>query len=272
MADPTLTVQAINPAPAPVVVAPTLVAPVTAPAEVIQTPIAQPTQVPAPVVEVAPVVAVEAVVPEAPVTPTLLGDPPKAPAPVEPPAPVAPQTPEVVQTETAPTPPVYEPFKTPEGTTFDTERLGKFTELLSGLEMTGKADHAAVQEFGQKAVDFHINEINRTSEELTKLYQTTWERQKTDWKDSFLKDPEIGGSNSDNSLVAANSFIITHGGTPEQQQEFRNLMNTSGIGNHPAMIRILAKAGLAMSEGRPLTAVKPLAPIKSKIATMYGSK
>lgn len=172
-----------------------------------------------------------------------------------------------------PVAPVYESFTLPEGVNLDEGRLKEFTGILSELELDGKADHAAVQAFGQKAVDFHVQEVTKAVEDYTKLLQTSWDRQKTEWKDSFLKDPDIGGNRFQTTVDSALTFLRTHGGTADQQKEFRNLMETSGLGNHPAMIRLLANAGRAMQEGKPLAATNPLpTPTKSKTATLYGSK
>lgn len=167
-------------------------------------------------------------------------------------------------------PPKYDPFTLPEDIKLDESRIVEFTNLLSELETSGKASHEAVQAFGQKAVEFHINEVKNAVENLTSLYQTAWDKQKTDWKDSFLKDPEIGGNRFQTTVDSALAFIKTHGGTPEQQEEFRGLMETSGLGNHPAMIRMLANAGRAMQEGKPLAAPKPVPQQKSKTQTLYG--
>lgn len=168
-------------------------------------------------------------------------------------------------------PPVYDPFTVPEGITLDPDRVTKFTGILAELETGGKVDHALVQQFGQKAVDFHTAEVKKAVEDVTNLYKTSWDRQKTEWKDSFMKDPEIGGNRFQTTVDAALTFIRTHGGTPEQQTEFRNLMETSGLGNHPAVIRLLANAGTAMAEGRPLAAQKPVSVPKSKTSTLYGT-
>lgn len=230
----------------------------------------------------APVTSVEApvVAPEAP-TPTILSDAldksPLTPTVPEAAPVVAPVEAEVVtpnikegQSEEPAPPPVYDAFKAPEGVTLDNERVSKFTEILSDLEVKSKADHALVQEFGQKAVDFHISEVNKAVENLTDLYKKTWDRQKTEWKDSFLKDPEIGGNRFQTTVDSALTFIRTHGGTPEQQTEFRDLMEKSGLGNHPAMIRLLANAGRTMGEGKPLAASRPAPAPKSKVEALYG--
>lgn len=178
--------------------------------------------------------------------------------------------PEGQSDEPAP-PPTYEAFTIPEDVSLEPERLKEFTDILGEFEGKTKADHAFVQEFGQKAVDFHVSEVKKTVEALNKSLAESWENTKTEWKDSFMKDPEIGGNRWQTTVDAASSFIRTHGGTAEQQSEFRKLMDMSGVGNHPAMIRLLASAGRAMSEGRPLAATSPVSPPKSKVATMYGN-
>lgn len=260
---PTALVEAVQPAP---VVAPTVVAPAVEAA-------------PAPVVEAVAPKTADAVI-KAP--DTILGDalnkPVEAPKAPE----VAKATPEAVveapkvetktegqSAEPAP-PPVYDPFTLPEGITLDTERVGKFTEIMSELELGGKISHDLVQQFGQKAVDLHISEVKKATEDLTKKYLEVWDKQKLDWKDTFLKDPELGGNRFQTTVDSALTFIRTHGGTPEQQTEFKNLMETSGLGNHPAMIRLLANAGRTMAEGKPLAASKPVPATKSKVETMYG--
>lgn len=268
MADPTPVAVVET---APIAAAPATPAP--EPAQAVVTPEAQ---TPAPAQEAAPAPVVALV--EAPKAESLLGteldkDAPKpAPAVIVEPK----KTEEGQSVEPAPPPPeapkepTYEPFKAPEGVTLTAEKTGEFTKLLAELEVSGKAEHAIVQEVGQKAVDFHIAEMKRVTEEIPKFYQEVWEKQKSDWRDATKADPEIGGNRFDTSLTAARNFIRTHGGTAEQQQEFRNLMESSGLGNHPAMIRLLAKANSVMSEGQPLAAKQPVQQEKSKVRTLYN--
>lgn len=167
--------------------------------------------------------------------------------------------------------PSFESFTLPEGFTADEAQLGEFNKLLGEFENATKADHAEMHKFGQSLLDRHIAELNNHAQKLNDFYKTSWEKQKNDWKESFLKDPDIGGNRQETTVKSALDFIRTHGGTEEQQTEFRNLMETSGVGNHPAMIRLLAKANMAMSEGKPLPAVTPVASNRSKIATRYGN-
>lgn len=166
--------------------------------------------------------------------------------------------------------PTYE-FKAPEGLTLDDAKLGEFTKELAEFETLNKADHAKMQEFGQKLVERHAAEVKSTIERLNHSYAEQWEKQKNDWKESFVKDPEIGGNRQQTTVNAAAEFIRTHGGTEAQQEEFRNLMDMTGAGNHPAMIRILAKAMQSMGEGKPVPANKPVQQNASKVAKRYGN-
>lgn len=182
-----------------------------------------------------------------------------------------PKAPEGQSAEPAP-PPAYEPFTLPEGITLEAERLGEFTTMLGEFELNAKVDHASMQQFGQQLVDRHIAEVTNAVTRLNKSYQDRWEQQKIDWKDQFLADTDIGGNRFQTTVDSALSFIRTHGGTEAQQAEFQALMESSGLGNHPAMIRMLANAGRAMSEGRPLAATAPPAAPKSKTEAMYGRR
>lgn len=172
------------------------------------------------------------------------------------------------QSEEAPLP-TYEAFAVPDGVSLDTERLGKFAALLGEFEGS-KPDHEAFQKFGQSLVDQHVAEVQHTVKRLQESYSQAWEKQKNDWKDAFEKDPELGGNRRDTTLSSALQFIRTHGGTEAQQGEFRKLMDETGIGNHPAMIRLLSAAGSVMSEGGPVPASKPMSEMRSKIQTRYG--
>lgn len=240
------------------VAAPVEVAPVVAPAAVAPAP--APVSTPAAEAAPAPVEATPA-----PST-TVLGDALK-PAPVEPtpaPAPIV----EGQSAEPAP-PPTFEPFTLPEGATLEPERIGDFTNLLGAFEGQTKADHAAVQALGQQLIDRHVSEVQRVVAEVHKANVNAWDNLKTTWKDQFLSDPEIGGNRWQTTVDSATNFIRTHGGTEVEQAEFHHLMNESGLGNHRVMIRILARAGLAMSEGRPLAAQAPTMQL-SKTQKLYG--
>jgi hypothetical protein len=283
VADP---VPAAAPAAAVAIPAPAAAPPVpAAPAASAAPAPAAPTQ---PVATPAPAPAVEPAKPAAePVVaevkpPTVLGVEPPKPAEVKPAEPPKPaegeKKPEAVETkdkdgpsEKAP-PPVYEAWKFPENTTVKPEIISEFNGLLGEFEGTTKADHAAMQALGQKLVDFHAARINDMNKAIVTAIQDQHKQMTKEYYDAFAADPEIGGNRMDTTVEAARRFINDYGGSVSQQAELRDLMNKTGLGNHPALIRLMANAGLARREGRQLAAVKPAGTPKSKTATLYGSK
>lgn len=216
---------------------------------------------PEPAAETPPAVSPPAAEPAASVLPpTILGEAPK---PAETPAEVKPaegekpaEAPKVEPSQSAEPAPLatYEPWTLPEGVTLDEAKSGEFNKLLGEFQATTKAEQAAVQKFGQELVSRHVTELKGAIDKVQQSYQTAWTKQTEDWKQAFISDPEIGGNRQETTVAAANEFIATHGGTPEQQTAFRKMLQDTGIGNHPEMIRMLASAknSAQFSEGTPL--------------------
>lgn len=190
----------------------------------------------------------------------------------------APGTEEVKEGQSAEpaTPPAYENWTIPDGVTVDDARLSEFTTMLGTFELTTKADHAEVQKFGQNLVDYHVSEMKGLAEkvaaDVSKLHETRDAQQRQTWLDSFINDQEIGGNQRETTLSSALRFIRLYGGTPEQQAEIAQVMNQTGAGNNPNLIRLLANAGKATTEGRPIPAKAPAPQSRSKVETMYSGK
>ncbi len=261
MTDPAIPPVAASPVTTPTAEAPAAVSSVVE-ASAAQSPVVT---APAPAAEVVvPVVApVEAKV-EAPKLKNSLLDPePAKDVPVEAAAPEAPKE------ETGPQLPTYESFKLPEGFTYDNEKLGEFTKELGEFQALTKADTAAMQAFGQKLMDRHVAELQKAISSVSEITKTQKETQIDEWDKAFRADPEIGGKKQDTTLNAAKSAIAL-AGNAEQQKQFKQLLQDTGVYANPAMIRTLAnftakidalKAQVARyttEDGvKPLTATKP---------------
>ncbi len=162
--------------------------------------------------------------------------------------------------------PKYE-INLPEGVEVDESKFGEFTKMLGDFEVLSKSPHEEVQKLGQQMVERHMQEMQRYTESLTQA----WNKQADDWKQSFLKDPEFV-NRTDTVLNSAIDAINVYAGDDKQQQEFRELMESSKIGNHPAMIRLLSNVMTAKAV-KPLAAPQIATPMKqSKISKMYGNK
>lgn len=168
--------------------------------------------------------------------------------------------------------PTYEPLVLPEGAKLTPERIVEIDSMFGNFEKISKADHAEVQKFRQAMFDYGTAAIKDAMAEVKTSADKYWADKMEAERKEFENDPEIGGNRRDTTLAAANQFIRTHGGTPEQQKAFRSLLEERKLANNPIMIRALANANLARAEGRPLPAVTPPAPKMGKMQKMYGKK
>ncbi len=73
-----------------------------------------------------------------------------------------------------------------------------------------------------------------------------WGQTVQQWAKDAQADPEIGGVNWDTTRANAVKFVNQFG-TPG----LKEYLNATGAGNHPEVIRIMAKAGAAISEDQP---------------------
>ena len=121
-------------------------------------------------------------------------------------------------------------FKAPEGVQFDDAVIGAFSEVAKELNLP--------QDQAQKVLDKMAPVMNaRQSEQL--------EAARAQWAEETKADKEFGGEKLNENLATAKKALDTFG-TPE----FRALLNESGLGNHPEVIRVFYRAGKAISEDR----------------------
>jgi len=85
---------------------------------------------------------------------------------------------------------------------------------------------------------------------------------KKDWAKATLADPHIGGANWNETRRLVDTAMKYVGAGP--QSELRELLNESGLGNHPAFVRAFRQFGavLARKPGDP-------APKQDRLSTLY---
>lgn len=134
----------------------------------------------------------------------------------------------------------YEPFKAPEGVLLDEELLGEFKATAKELKLS--------QEDAQRLADIGV----KMQQKQVEAYQKT----QAQWIESVKADNEIGGQALDENLAVAKKALGAFA-TPE----LRQLLNESGFGNHPEVIRHFVRVGKAISEdGRVVTGTKAAVP------------
>lgn len=126
----------------------------------------------------------------------------------------------------------------------DTDLLAEATPILKELNLTN--DQA------NKLAPFVVKAIDKAFAKQGDEFSTV----KADWAKEAAADPEIGGKNwkATQSLAAK---ALDHFVGPvttkdkdgnETPNEFRKLLDESGLGNHPAMIRAFRKIGEGLAE------------------------
>lgn len=115
----------------------------------------------------------------------------------------------------------------------DAEVLGQFQTIAKGLNLT--------QEQAQGLIDLQANLEGKRAEQL----QNAMIQQRQGWADAVKNDPEIGGANYDATVASAVKTMQAFG-SPELKQ----LLNDSGLGNHPALVRFCQRIGNAISDDK----------------------
>ena len=85
--------------------------------------------------------------------------------------------------------------------------------------------------------------LDKMAPALASRQVAQFEAAKTQWAEAARTDKEFGGDKLDASLVTARRAIDAFG-----SPEFKALLNDSGLGNHPDVIRFMVRAGAAVSE------------------------
>lgn len=110
----------------------------------------------------------------------------------------------------------------------DSEVLGQFSEVAKELNLTQDAAQKVLDKMGPAIAA-------RQTEQLQVA--------RTEWADSAKSDQEFGGEKLQENLAVAKKALDAYG-----SDELRTLLNDSGLGNHPEVIRLLYRAGKATSE------------------------
>lgn len=151
----------------------------------------------------------------------------------------------------------YEDFTYAEGVILDPEVSADLKTLAKELDLP--------QEQAQKVADLGAKLATKWQADLQDSITKASELWATDTK----ADKEIGGEKLTESLGAA-KLALDKFGTPE----LRTLLDTSNLGNHPEVIRLLVRAGKAISDdtfvgggtarAEPKTAAQALYPTNNK--------
>jgi hypothetical protein len=164
-------------------------------------------------------------------------------------------------------PPTYEAFTVPEGVTLDSERTAAFGSLLGEYEVKLGADpaanHAAMQEMGQKMVDLYVHEMQEQANRMARLQKDTWDRVTEEWLQEFRDDPEMGGRNQQKTVQRMGALLNQYGQNvgSDLEAKAREAFAVTGAGNNPHVLRLFNwMANRLVERPRPVPALVPRAP------------
>lgn len=129
----------------------------------------------------------------------------------------------------------YEEFKAPEGLSYDDQFMGTFKDVAKELNLSQKQAQHLLDKCAPVLAQRQIEQIKAVSDQ---------------WVERTKTDKEIGGENwtraaSDIARVRDRFGVNADGKMDPDIQEF---MQTP-IGNHPGLLKLLARVGRAFGEG-----------------------
>jgi hypothetical protein len=140
----------------------------------------------------------------------------------------------------------YEPFTPPEGGALDPAVMDQFAEAARELNLP--------QDKAQQLIDKMAPAIaSRQAEQIQTL--------RTEWATQATADKEFGGDKLAENLAVA-KVAMDKFATPE----LGKLLEETGLGNHPEVIRFMVRAGKAMAEDGVVTGGVPAATSKQSPA------
>lgn len=123
----------------------------------------------------------------------------------------------------------YADFTLPQGYALDGELGNEFRSVAKELGLT--------QEQAQKLIDLDVKRTNAQTEAVQKA--------SAEWAAAAQADKEFGGAALAENVAVAKKALDTFG-TPA----LKDLLQKSGLGNHPEIIRAFYRAGKNISEDR----------------------
>lgn len=147
---------------------------------------------------------------------------------------------EVVEAPVADAPVIPEAYElaAPEGTTLDPDIVAEATPIFKELGLTNDAANKLMPVAGKFAA--------KIVEGVENNLIAAQAAQRKSWLDDAKAAEDIGGAKWDATLHTASKGLDALG--YKEGTDFRKLLNETGLGNHPDVIRIAAKLGEMVSE------------------------
>lgn len=131
-----------------------------------------------------------------------------------------------------------EDIKLPEGFSADEALMGKFVGVLNNQDL-----FKSPKALAQSLIDLQRESLEAAQEAGRKA----WEGTIAEWQKGFREDPVVGGENFTRTVADANRIVKQFG-----DSELSQVLEVSGIGNHRAFARFMAKIAPKLLEPTPV--------------------
>jgi len=153
----------------------------------------------------------------------------------------------------------------PEGFSLTSKEVvdGKEVEKpIAGIEdFVGLANELKLGKDGaNKLLAFHNQFLQSAADE----YLARWEKTEATWKKQCQELPEFGGAAFEGTLQSISKVLDRYG-----DKEVREAFALTGAGNHPAVVRFIAKMAKDLNEATPVRGQTGSSP-KDRAERMYG--
>lgn len=146
-------------------------------------------------------------------------------------------------------------FTAPEGAELDSKAVEIFEPVARELDLSN--------EQAQKLAGLWP----QLQEQMQQRQAESWGQQVEKWAADTKTDKEIGGDKLTAAVGHAQKALDTFA-----SKEFREFLDTTGLGNHPEMVRAFAKVGKLMSEDSFVTGQANGSPKNDLVEAFYPSK
>ena len=114
---------------------------------------------------------------------------------------------------------------------------------------------------------YHFRDFFTNRVKIQNRQAESWGQQVEQWAADTKADKEIGGDKLTVSVGHAQKALDTFA-----SKEFREFLDSTGLGNHPEMVRAFAKVGKLMSEDSFVTGQGNGSPKNDLVEAFYPSK
>ena len=136
----------------------------------------------------------------------------------------------------------YEDFKVPEGFVLDPTVADEVGALFKKGNLS--------QSYAQELIDYYIKSNKESTEGPINHYIDTREQ----WRDQISKDADIGGSKLQTTKASIGKLLDSFGPVGDA---FREAMDYTGAGDHPAVAKLLVQVAQRLNEGGPVRGSGP---------------